>query len=98
MQVNFVRNSQFINQRDRRDPTASTRHFVARSLRDLGYTSFGHDFQELGVAASSGVLNPVLKIKREYKNKIRYKRTNFAKICTVWKSVRIYDTIKKVIK
>jgi len=52
------------NQRDRRDPTASTRHFVARSLRDVGYTSFGHDFQELGVAASSGVLDPVLKIKR----------------------------------
>ncbi len=53
------------NQRDRRDPTASTRHFVARSLRDVGYTSFGHDFQELGVAASSGVLDPVLKINSE---------------------------------
>ncbi len=35
---------------------------MARSLRDVGYTSFGHDFQELGVAASSGVLDPVLKI------------------------------------
>jgi len=30
----------------------------------VGYASFDHDFQELGVAASSGVLDPVLKIKR----------------------------------
>ena len=54
------------NQHDRRDPTVSTRHFVARSLRDVGYTSFGHDFQELGVAASSGVLDPVLKINGSF--------------------------------
>jgi len=30
----------------------------------VGYTSFGHDFQELGVAASSGVLDPVLKTRK----------------------------------
>ena len=36
------------NQSDRRDPTASTRHFVARSLRDVGVSLIRSQLSKLG--------------------------------------------------
>ncbi|MBI5226948.1 hypothetical protein HY988_00035 [Candidatus Micrarchaeota archaeon] len=45
---------------DRRDPTASTRHLMARSLRDVGYPSFGHNFPNW-IAASGGVFDSIWK-------------------------------------